>query len=59
MSDFSTFLHQIPSSYIKLQHDFDHEREKSQTEEKLGKKQSFLAKNDNFPSCALRHYPCA
>jgi len=44
MSEFSTFLHQIPSIYIKLHHEFDHERVKSQTEKKLGEKLSFLAK---------------
>lgn len=44
MSEFSTFLHQSQSIYIKLHHDFYHEREKSQTEKKLGEKQSFWAK---------------
>jgi len=57
MSEFLAFLHQSPSSYIKLHHWFDHEQEKSQTEKKLGEKSEFFGKKVNFPSCALRLCP--
>lgn len=58
MSEILTYSHQIPSCYIKLHHEFDHEREKRQTEKKLGEKIEFLAKKVNFPSCVPRLCPC-
>ena len=58
MSEILTFLHQIQSSYIKINHDLDL-REKSQTAKNQGKKQSFSGKKVKFPSCVLCHCPCA
>ena len=48
MSENLAYLHQNTSSHIKLQHDFNYYKEKSQTEKKLGEKQSFLAKMRKF-----------
>jgi len=57
MSEILSFSKKIPSIYIKLHHDFDHDREKSQTKKKLGEKQSFLARMEIFHPVRRATFP--
>ena len=51
ISENLTYLHQDPSIYMKLHHNFDIKKEKSQTVKKLDEKQSILGQTEqNLPN---------